>query len=492
MVEDLTTSYVALKLENEILQAHVQWLMEENAALSQISELQKPRAAKEDEPLQKPSEFQDPQQPSDPLDPPAAWKLQEPLTIKKSQKPTESQDFPAAWEHPAAQKPQRTPMAQKIQKSLDPPATKDPQELPMVHELPASWELYELTEAKEPHKPPMVQEAHKPPATKEAQEPSETRDAPTESQEAVAQQETLARLKPLELPAPQEPLGHSDAQNFLELSAPQEPLQAITVKIVAPEFPQSPSGLEAAAFPLEYPLVFSGEVQMLPEFLVQLNNYMRVRWHLYPTKAALVSFVSQHFSGEAGKWFQPLVDIQSPQLEQFESFIVLQDTSGNSENMQGTSHCILQLCQGEEPVHQYTTHFHLIAQELTRDESTLCIQFQEGLSSSRYEPFHRSPATNLFDLIPQCISLEENLGGKPDSNPSGSSPSEEGDSPESPPVENQFVQAASHHPPLSEAERARCLEGHLCLYCGHPGHFARDCPVKPHSVQQAGNIEARG
>ncbi|KAM9576880.1 LOW QUALITY PROTEIN: retrotransposon Gag-like protein 3 [Trichechus inunguis] len=509
MVEDLTASYVALKLENEILQAHVQWLMEENAALlSQISELQKPRAAKEDEPLQKPSEFQDPQQPSDPLDPPAAWKLQEPLTIKKSQKPTESQDFPAAWEHPAAQKPQKTPMAQEIQKPLDPPATEDPQELPMVHELPSSWELYELPEAKEPHKPPMVQEARKPPATKEAQEPSETRDAPTvnepqnlesdppnaqESQEAVAHQETSARLEPLELPALQEPLGHSDAQNFLELSAPQEPLHnLITIKIsVAPEFPQSPSRLEAAAFPLEYPLVFSGQVQMLPEFLVQLNNYMGVRWHLYPTKAALVSFVSQHFSGEAGKWFQPLVDIQSPQLEQFESFIVLQDTSGNSENIQGTSHCILQLCQGEEPVHQYTTHFHLIAQELTRDESTLCIQFQEGLSSS-YELSHRSPATNLFDLIPQCISLEENLGGKPDSNPSGASPSEEGDSPESPPVQNQFVQAASHHPPLSEAEQARCLEGHLCLYCGHPGHFARDCPVKPHSVQQAGNIEARG
>ena len=53
MMEDLAASYIALKSENEILQAQVQWLMEENTALqSLIPELQKPQAAKEDEPLQ--------------------------------------------------------------------------------------------------------------------------------------------------------------------------------------------------------------------------------------------------------------------------------------------------------------------------------------------------------------------------------------------------------------------------------------------------------
>lgn len=33
MMEDLAASYIALKSENEILQAQVQWLMEENNAL---------------------------------------------------------------------------------------------------------------------------------------------------------------------------------------------------------------------------------------------------------------------------------------------------------------------------------------------------------------------------------------------------------------------------------------------------------------------------
>ncbi|XP_058391219.1 retrotransposon Gag-like protein 3 [Diceros bicornis minor] len=478
MVEDLAASYIALKLENEILQAQVQQLMEENAALqAQIPQLQKPQAAKEDEPLQKPSEAQEPQKPPEPLDPPAALEPQELPEIKDPQKPRKPQEL-LAWETPAAQKPQETPVAQDNQKpselpavpeSLGPPATQVPQASPMAHEPP---------EIKEAQVPPDTQD----PQNSEPQDPSNA----LEPHEAPECQESSIYLEPLELLAPQEPL---------ELRVPQEPLEGLlaTETSATPEFPQSPRGLEAEAFPLEYPLAFSGDAQKLPKFLVQLNSYMRVRGHLYPTEAALVSFVGNRFSCEAGRWFQPLVDIQSPLLEQFESFIqVLQDTFDNPENMQDANHCIRQLCQGEDPVHQYATHFHLIAQELNWDESTLCIQFQEGLASAiRDELSRTSPATNLSGLITQCISLKEKLTGKPDPNPQGASSSEERVGPESPPAENQPVQAASNRPHLSEAERARRREGHLCLYCGHPGHFARDCPVKPHRAQQAGNIEAR-
>nr|XP_019573093.1 PREDICTED: zinc finger CCHC domain-containing protein 5 [Rhinolophus sinicus] len=487
MVEDLAASYIALKLENEILQAQVQRLMEENAALqAQIPELQKPQAAKEDEPLQKPSEAQESPKPQESLDPPE---------FEETQKPRETQELPA-WETPAAQETQVTPIAQETQKSLKPAAAP---------------ESLELLVTQEPQVPPM---AHKPPETKKVQKSQDTQDAPEaqepqnsdpqdspnaqELQEAREYQETsihLEPLEPLESQVPQESLDPSDVQEFLELSAPQESLEdRITIETsAASEFPQSPNGLQAEAFPLEYPLAFNGDAHKLPEFLVQLNSYMRVRGHLYPTEAALVSFVGNCFSGEAGRWFQPLVDIQSPLLEQFESFIrVLQDTFDNPENMEDANHRIRQLCQGEDPVHQYVTHFYLIAQELNWEESTLCIQFQEGLSSSiRDELSHTSPAINLSDMITQCISLEEKLSGKPDPNPQGASSSEERAGPERPSAENQPVQVASNHPHLSEAERVRRREGHLCLYCGHPGHFARYCPVKPHRAQQAGNMEAR-
>ncbi|KAB0388667.1 hypothetical protein E2I00_001430 [Balaenoptera physalus] len=511
MVEDLAASYIALKLENEILQAQVQRLMEENAALqSQIPELQKPQAAKEDEPLQKPSEAQETQRPPETLDFPAALEPQELPEVKEPQKPRETQDLPS-WEPSAAQEPQKSLEPPADPESLESPATQDPQAPPMVHELTGAWISHKPSEAKEPQKLPMAQEVQKPAEFKEVQEPPDTQDAPAgqgtqnselqdppnaqELQEAPKCQDTSTHLESLEFLAPQELQDPSDAQEFLGLLTPKESLDGLTAAetSAASEFPQSSNGLEAEAFPLEYPLAFNGDAQKLPEFLVQLNSYMRVRGHLYPTEAALVSFVGNRFSGEAGKWFQPLVDIQSPLLEQFESFIqVLQDTFDNPENMEDANHRIRKLCQGEDHVHQYATHFHIIAQELNWDESTLCIQFQEGLASSiRDELSRTNPATNLSDLITQCITLEEKLSGKPDLSPQEASPSQEKAGFDSPPDENQPVQASSNRPHLSEAERARRREGHLCLYCGYPGHFARDCPVKPHRAQQAGNIEAR-
>ncbi|XP_059944078.1 retrotransposon Gag-like protein 3 isoform X2 [Mesoplodon densirostris] len=484
MVEDLAASYIALKLENEILQAQVQRLMDENAALqSQIPELQKSQAAKEDEPLQKPSEAQETQRPPETLDFPAAMEPQEPPEVKEPQKPRESQDLPS-WEPSAAQEPQKSLEPPADPESLEPPGTQDPQAPPMVHKLAGAWES---------HKPSEVQDA---PAGQETQN-SELQDPPNaqELQEAPKCQDTSTHLESLEFLAPQELRDPSDAQEFLGLLTPKESLDSLTAAetSAASEFPQSSNRLEAETFPLEYPLVFNGDAQKLPEFLVQLNSYMRVRGHLYPTEAALVSFVGNRFSGEAGKWFQPLVDIQSPLLEQFESFIqVLQDTFDNPENMEDANHRIRKLCQGEDHVHQYATHFHIIAQELNWDESTLCIQFQEGLASSiRDELSRTNPATNLSDLITQCITLEEKLSGKPDLSPQEASPSQEKAGSDSPPAENQPVQASSNRPHLSEAERVRRREGHLCLYCGYPGHFARDCPVKPHRAQQAGNIEAR-
>lgn len=87
---------------------------------------------------------------------------------------------------------------------------------------------------------------------------------------------------------PHQPLDPLDAQDFLEPS-----LEGLIVALTsaASEFPQSPSGLEGEAVFLEYCLALSGDYQKLAEFLVQLNSYMRVRGHLYPTKATVVSFV---------------------------------------------------------------------------------------------------------------------------------------------------------------------------------------------------------
>ncbi|CAO2623296.1 Retrotransposon Gag-like protein 3 [Lemmus lemmus] len=543
MVEDLAASYVALKLENEILQAQLKRLMEENAALqAQIPELQKSGAAKEDEPLRKYSEAQEPPEASELLQPSAArtspkpWEppgtteprglpeikepkepsvireprggpetresrgpsaitefrgspeIKEPHSspkFKKYREPWEPSEVNEPWEPPESLDSTelstwKPPAVKKIQKALESPAAQKPQATSRGYELPAAWEAG----------PTGIQGT---PVIKELQNSqlhNLTNDE--ESQKVPEYQETSSQPEPLEHPAMQEPLDSSDTEEFLEISVPEESLEGLIVSGTgtAAAFPLAHVRLEAAALPLEYPVGFNGDSQKLFEFLVQLNSYLRTRGHLDPVEAALVSFVGRFFSGEAGRWFQPLADTQSPLLEQFERFIrLLQDTFDDPENMEVAPQGLPQLRQGESLVHRYATRFHLIAQELNLDESTFCIQFQEEHASSiQNELSCTSPATSLSDVIIQCVTLEEETSGKVDSS---SSSSEEENGSASPPTENQAVQATSNRPHLSEAERARRREGHLCLYCGHPGHFARDCPVKPHRAQQAGNMEAR-
>ncbi|KAL6065244.1 hypothetical protein STEG23_013389 [Scotinomys teguina] len=593
MVEDLAASYVALKLENEILQAQVKRLMEENAALqAQIPELQKSGAVKEDEPLLKSSETQEPPKSPELLEPPAARASQKPLEppattkpggppeikqprepsaireprehsairefmglpeIKESQKPPETKEsggLSAITEFrgsPEVKEPHPSPKFNEYWEPQEPPEVKEYWDPPEPPDSTATWGLQEPSKAKEAHSPRELQEhsAWKPPAAKEPQEAQKALESPAtqkpqafprgydfpavweagptdiqgtpaikelqnsqlhnppndeESQKVPEYQETSSQLELLEHPATQEPLeprvsqeplDPSDAEEFLELLVPEESLEGLIVveTETASAFPQAHSRVEAAALPLEYPLASHGVSQKLAEFLIQLNNYLRTRGHLYLTEAALISLVGS-FIGEAGRWFQPLADIQNPLLEQFERFIrVLQDTFDNPESMEVANQGLPQLRQGEGLVHRSATRFHLIAQELNSDESTFCLPFQEELASSiQNELSCTSPAASLSDVIVQCVTPEEKTNGKADSD---SSSSEEENGSESPPTENQALQATSNRPHLSEAERARRREGHLCLYCGHPGHFARDCPVKPHRAQQAGNMQAR-
>jgi hypothetical protein len=42
---------------------------------------------------------------------------------------------------------------------------------------------------------------------------------------------------------------------------------------------------------------------------------------------------------------------------------------------------------------------------------------------------------------------------------------------------------AAKFKPLTKAEELRRRENNLCLYCGNPGHIARQCPQKLAKLQ---------
>ena len=131
-----------------------QQLMEENAALqSLIQELQKPQAAKEDEPLQETPRPPEPPGFSSSLGTPRAPRCQ------GVPKPRESQDL-QTWETSAFQDPQKSLEPLASPGCLEPPATQDPQAPPIIYKLSGAWRSWKPSEAKEPQKLPMAQEDH--------------------------------------------------------------------------------------------------------------------------------------------------------------------------------------------------------------------------------------------------------------------------------------------------------------------------------------------
>lgn len=121
--------------------------MEESVApQAQIPELKMPQAAKEAEPLQKPSESQETQKPLENLDLPEAWECEEFPEVGLPQNLRDPQELPG-WKPPAAQEHQEMPIVQDTQKPLEPLAAPESLGLPVIHEPPVPSLVCELSAA---------------------------------------------------------------------------------------------------------------------------------------------------------------------------------------------------------------------------------------------------------------------------------------------------------------------------------------------------------
>jgi hypothetical protein len=259
---------------------------------------------------------------------------------------------------------------------------------------------------------------------------------------------------------------------------------------------------------ISLPTRFDGTRSQFRGFLNQVRLVIQMHPTRYPTQASRVGLVGTLLSGSALSWFAPLLEQQSPLLDNFEAFIEeFKACFGDTDSVRTAINKIRRLRQGDRPASAYAADFRLLASDIPWDEQALMEQFRYGLRNDVKDlllTFPEDPKS-LTEAISRAVRCDNRLFERRSERqqfmvrsrleptyaevaarplPRQTSYNPPMDSPT--PME---IDATQRRGPLSEEEKQRRRRNRLCLYCGGPGHIAINCPNRPkHQVNQISTI----
>ena len=249
---------------------------------------------------------------------------------------------------------------------------------------------------------------------------------------------------------------------------------------------------------ISLPAKFDGSRAHFRGFLNQVRLVIQMHPARYPTDASRVGLVGTLLTGIALSWFAPLLETNSPLLNNFEEFIKeFKACFGDTDGARTAINKIRTLRQGDQPASTYAANFRLIASDIPWDEQALMEQFRSGLRSDVKDlllTFPEDPRS-LTEAISRAIRCDNRLFERrcerqqqitrsrftptyasvmTQSSPRQTCSPVPMDSPT--PMEIDMTQRRG---PLSDEEKQRRRANHLCLYCGGPGHIAIHCSRRP-------------
>ncbi|KAI2653687.1 Retrotransposon-derived protein PEG10 [Labeo rohita] len=221
------------------------------------------------------------------------------------------------------------------------------------------------------------------------------------------------------------------------------------------------------------PTLFAGEAAECSGFLLQVQLYIRMQPQQFPTENSKVAFLISLLTGKAFQWAKAIWNADNP-INSFERFTShFSEVFSNTTRTLTVSDQLFRLQQGSSSVHEYTIHFRTLAAASGWNEFALLGAYRQGLN-----PDIRAAMTLYDDSIGletflQCTArVSQRLAA---CQPSETAPQSAMVAACSPVPEPMQIDSSR----LSRTERQCRITSGLCLYCGTPGHFLRNCPVRP-------------
>ena len=115
-------------------------------------------------------------------------------------------------------------------------------------------------------------------------------------------------------------------------------------------------------------------------FVNQLHLIFKLQPDWYPNGQTQVGLLGTLLTGPALSWFAPLLEHNSPLLDDLDTFLnEFEPAFGDSDKARTAANKICSLTQGNHPAFTYASKFWLLACDLTWGESALIDQFHGNL-----------------------------------------------------------------------------------------------------------------
>ena len=246
------------------------------------------------------------------------------------------------------------------------------------------------------------------------------------------------------------------------------------------------------------PDTYEGGARGLERFLSQCQVYFFLKKADFHNELERILFAGSHLRGPAADWFTPFIrdmargDQARPETKQmmkdyskFEQ--ALEQLYGNRDKTRTAIRQITQLKQAGS-ASQYTATFRRLAAETGWDDSALLHMYYMGLKDGVKDELARMDRPRSLDqLIDRAIGIDERIYERRMERGGGYHQYKSRK-----PSYGDPMDLSATRGPLSKKDREHRMKNNLCLYCGKPGHRARECKASKSRKQLAATHEEDG